>query len=72
MSSGVTVDQACTPNISTVERRKRLAFGVVVLLIALAILAILVIIGASPWWRLALYPLFAGAASGLFQWRDKT
>jgi hypothetical protein len=29
-------------------------------------------IGASRWWRIALLPLFMGAAIGFFQWRDKT
>ena len=62
----------CIPNISEIERRKRLASGVVVFLISLVILAALVAFGVSRWWRLALLPLFMGAASGFFQWRDKT
>jgi hypothetical protein len=28
--------------------------------------------GVSRWWRLPLSFLFMGAASGFFQWRDKT
>jgi hypothetical protein len=62
----------CTPNINTAERRKRLAFGVVTLLVSLVILAVLIAFGVSRWWRLALLPFFAGAASGYFQWRDHT
>jgi hypothetical protein len=62
----------CTPNINTAERRKRLAFGVVALLVSLVILAVLLAFGVSRWWRLALLPFFAGAASGYFQWRDHT
>ena len=62
----------CTPNINTAERRKRLAFGAVELLIALVILAVLVGFGVSRWWRLALLPFFLGSASGFFQWRDHT
>jgi hypothetical protein len=66
------VGEVCIPNISTRERRKRLVSGVIMFVISLAVLAALVASGASRWWRLALYLLFAGAASGFFQWRDKT
>jgi prepilin-type N-terminal cleavage/methylation domain-containing protein len=62
----------CIPNINTAERRKRLAFGLIELLVSLAILAVLLAFGVSRWWRLALLPFFAGAASGFFQWRDHT
>ncbi len=72
MSSNVAINDACTPNISTLERRKRLFGGIVAFVIALAVLTALIATGASRWWRLALYPLFAGATSGFFQWRDKT
>ncbi len=65
-------DEVCIPNISPRERRKRLAGGVIMLVLGLAVLAVLMATGASRWWRLALFPLFAGAASGFFQWRDKT
>ena len=68
----VAVDDACTPNISPQERRKRLAGGIVALMITLGILGILMAVGANRWWRIALFPLFMGAASGFFQWRDKT
>ncbi len=64
--------EVCVPNISTRERRKRLASGVIMFAIGLAILAVLMATGASRWWRLALFLPFAGAASGFFQWRDKT
>jgi fatty acid desaturase len=66
------VDEVCIPNISTRERRKRLASGVIMFVISLAVLAALMAGGASRWWRLALFLLFASAASGFFQWRDKT
>jgi hypothetical protein len=62
----------CIPNISTRERRKRLVSGVIMFVISLTVLAALMASGASSWWRLVLFPLFAGAASGFFQWRDKT
>ena len=62
----------CIPNISNRERRKRLTSGVIALIIALVILIVLVLSGASRWWRLALLPLFWAAASGYFQWKDET
>ena len=66
------ISEVCIPNISTEERRKRLKSGVMILIISLALLIVLVATGVIPWWRLALFPLFAAAASGYFQWRDKT
>jgi len=71
-AGGSVVGDVCIPNISTRERRKRLMSGVVMLLISLVILGALMAFGASRWWRLILLPLFAGAGSGFFQWRDKT
>ena len=70
--AGSVVGDVCIPNISTAERRKRLISGGVMLLISLAILAALMALGAARWWRLILFPLFAGVGSGFFQWRDKT
>jgi hypothetical protein len=64
--------KVCIPNISVRERRKRLVGGVISFAIGLAVLAALMALGADRWWRLALFPLFAGATSGFFQWRDKT
>jgi hypothetical protein len=65
-------DDFCIPNISLRERRKRLIGGVIPLVIALAILAWLMAIGANRFWRLPLVLLYMAAASGFFQWRDKT
>jgi uncharacterized membrane protein HdeD (DUF308 family) len=62
----------CIPNISTKERRKRLMSGLIMFVISLAVLIVLIVTGISFWWRLGLFPLFAGAASGFFQWRDHT
>ncbi len=62
----------CIPNISHEERRKRLKSGVIMAAVTLAILIMLVALDISRWWRLALAPLFFVAASGYFQWRDKT
>jgi hypothetical protein len=71
-AGGSKADETCIPNISPRERRRRLAGGAITFVISLAILAALVATGADRWWRLALLPLFWGAASGFFQWRDKT
>jgi len=62
----------CIANISTAERRKRLMGGLIMFVISLAVLALLLAIRVSLWWRLVLFPFFAGSASGFFQWRDKT
>jgi hypothetical protein len=62
----------CIPNISYQERRKRLTSGVVMGAVSLAVLIVLIALDLSRWWRLALAPLFFVAASGYFQWRDKT
>ncbi len=72
MSVAANESEACVANISAAERRKRLISGAVGLVIALGILGALMLAGASRWWRLALYPMFAVAAVGYFQWRDKT
>jgi hypothetical protein len=64
--------EVCIPNISTAERRKRLTFGLVTFAISLAVLAVLIATGANRLWRLPLLLLFWGAATGYFQWRDKT
>jgi fatty acid desaturase len=65
-------DEVCIPNISLLERRKRLAAGGIQFALALIILAALIAAGADRWWRLVLFLLFWGAASGFFQWRGKT
>jgi len=66
------IEDICIPNISLKERRKRLKSGLIFLAIGLAVLVVLLIAGISPWWRLGLFPFFAGSATGFFQWRDKT
>jgi hypothetical protein len=72
MSSTASIDDVCIPNISLQERRKRLSFGVMAFVITLVILGILLATGTSRWWRIALLPFFMSAASGFFQWSDKT
>jgi len=69
---GSATEQICVPNISIEERRKRLGFGLIMAVLSLAGLAVLITARINPWSRLALFPLFAGAATGYFQWCDKT
>lgn len=64
--------QICIANISTSERRKRLAGGVAAFIISLALLAVLMARGEPRLWRLALVVTFWGAAVGYFQWSDRT
>lgn len=69
--STATTD-VCIANISPQERLKRLAGGVIPFAIAIGILAWLILSDANRLWRLPLYVLFWAAATGFFQWRDKT
>ncbi len=64
--------EVCIANISPRERMKRLIGGVIPFVLALGILTLLLAIHADRLWRLPLFILFVGAASGFFQWRDKT
>lgn len=66
------MSQICIPNINRAERRKRLTGGIVMFILSLIILGVLLALGAARWWRLGLFPLLWGAASGFFQWREKT
>ncbi|MEO8612926.1 MAG: hypothetical protein ABI690_33850 [Chloroflexota bacterium] len=66
------IGEVCIANISTAERRKRLTFGIITLVVSLVLLALLMAMGADRLWRLPLILLFFGAATGYFQWHDKT
>jgi hypothetical protein len=66
------MDEVCTANISAIERYKRLRGGLIALVLGLIVLVVFVAFGVNSWWRLTLFPLFAGAALGYFQWRDET
>jgi len=72
MAAADALGAVCIPNISPRERRSRLMAGGVQLAVALVILAALLATGVDRWWRLVLLPVFWGAGSGYFQWRDKT
>jgi hypothetical protein len=62
----------CIANISPAQRRLRLRFGIVSLVVGLGVLAALMAFDASRWWRLVLFLPLMGAASGYFQWSEKT
>ncbi len=63
---------ACIANISPRERLKRLVGGVIPFVMAIGLLVWLSALHADRLWRLPLFLLFAAAAVGFFQWRDKT
>ena len=64
--------EVCIANISPLERRKRLKFGVRQFIFSLAVLGGLLILHLNPLWRLPLLFLFWAAAVGYFQAYDKT
>jgi hypothetical protein len=64
--------EVCIANISPRERLKRLVGGIIPFVLALGVLTWLMSIDANRLWRLPLFILFVAAASGFFQWRDKT
>jgi hypothetical protein len=66
------VGEVCIANISPLERKKRLVFGVWQFVTTLVILVVLIVLGVNPLWRLSLLFMFWAAAVGYFQARDKT
>jgi hypothetical protein len=64
--------EACIPNIGPRERLKRLVGGIIPFALALGILTWQMSMDVNRLWRLPLFILFVAAASGFFQWRDKT
>jgi len=63
---------ACVPNISPVERRKRMNFGIIQLVITFGIFAAMLYFGVDKLWRLPLFALFSAGAVSIFQALDKT
>ena len=64
--------EVCIANISLQEPLKRLIGGVIPFVIALVTLTWQISTDVNRLWRLPLFILFVAAASGFFQWRDKT
>ena len=59
----IEIGESCIPNIDTAGRQKRLRSGAQAFVFSLAVLAGMLLLEISPWWRLALFPLFASAAT---------
>ena len=66
------IGEVCIANISPLERRKRLVFGIQQFIFTLAALVVLMIAGADPLWRVMLFFLFSAATVSCFQALDKT
>ena len=62
----------CIANIGPQERARRMRFGVIGLVVGAALAAVMVAFGLDRWWRLGLFLVFFGAATGIFQALDKT
>lgn len=69
---GSGTGDACIPNISPAERKKRMNFGILQLAITFGILAVMLVFGADKLWRLPLFALFSAGAVSIFQALDKT
>jgi hypothetical protein len=72
MGSDIVEGAVCLPNIGPSERRKRRNFGLIMLVVGLALAGVLVGLSLPPFSRLLLYPIFFAAGSGIFQAREKT
>jgi len=64
--------EACIPNISPKERRKRQRFAVQQFVVTLVVLGALVAFDVNPMWRLPLFFLFSAATTSYIQALDKT
>ena len=71
-SSQQETGEVCIANISPLERKKRLMFGIRQLITTLVVLVVLILLHVNPLWRLPLLFMFWAAATGYFQARDKT
>ncbi len=69
---GNSTGDACVPNISPAERKKRMDFGIFQLVVAFGIFAAMLAFGVDKLWRLPLYFMFSGGAVSIFQALDKT
>lgn len=63
---------ACIPNISPIERKKRLRFGIVQVVVTTLILAAMLAFGVDKLWRLPLFALYSAGTVSMFQAFDKT
>lgn len=72
LSEAGETGEVCIANISPLERRKRLMFGVRQFIFTIVILGALILLHVNPLWRLPLLFMFWAAGTGYFQARDKT
>lgn len=63
---------ACIPNINPIERKKRLRFGIVQVVVTTLILAAMLAFGVDKLWRLPLFALYSAGTVSMFQAFDKT
>jgi hypothetical protein len=61
------IGDACIPNISPQERKKRVQF-----VVTLVVLVVLVALNINPLWRLLLFFMFSAATTSYIQALDKT
>lgn len=66
------IGEVCIANISPLERKKRLNFGIQQLVITLVVLVVLIVLGVNPLWRLPLFFMFSAGTTSAFQAFDKT
>jgi hypothetical protein len=66
------IGEVCIPNISPLERRKRLNFAIRQFITSLVVLGVLIVLDVNPLWRLPLFLMFSASAVSYFQARDKT
>lgn len=72
MTSASETAAVCIANIGPRERRRRMRFGVLLLVVGAGLAALLVGIDAHRFWRLALFLPFWAGAVGVLQAREKT
>lgn len=72
MTAASETSAVCIANIGRRERRKRMTFGVTLLVAGAVVAAILVGLPADRLWRLVLFLPFWAGAVGVLQAREKT
>ena len=66
------IGEVCIPNISPIERKKRVQFAIRYFLFTLLVLIGLLAFDVNPLWRLPLFFMFSAATTSYIQALDKT
>jgi len=66
------IGEVCIPNISPIERKKRVRFAIRQLVTTLVVLGVLIWLDVNPLWRLLLFFMFSAATTSYIQALDKT